>query len=130
MTSTEPQGMTSERLDEIQALVDDVESARSKLTGLVIGDSQLRGDRPRAPMLAACHDLLADNERLRAREAALVAVVRAVASSDGHMARLWDGTPAGYMLLPEHEGIIEQARALLASAGDGEAEAGEKREGA
>ena len=73
------QAMTSERLAEIRTLVDDVESARDRLTGLVIGEAQLRGDRPRAPMLAACHDLLADNERLRAREAALVAVVRAVA---------------------------------------------------
>lgn len=54
-------------------------------------------------------------ERLTADANAMRPIVEAVAESDGRMWRLWDGTPAGYGLLPKHEGIITQARAFLAS---------------
>lgn len=69
--------MTAERLAAIRTMLDDTERARERLHGLM-GPS----DRPRAPVLQAALDLLAEVERLRARLQTAEAVIETAGEAD------------------------------------------------
>lgn len=101
--------MSEARLAEIKAMLAEIEEARERLTG-IMGPR----DRPRAPVLIAAHDLLTDNEWLRAREAALAKMVEYIANSGNAE----DFRQRSAYLLNYHvyatDEIRQQAHALLA----------------
>lgn len=102
MANTKPQAMTSERLAEIKRLG----YHQEKYTAGEMGPTdELNID-------LALRDLLADNERLRAHEAALMEIVRAVAEAGQERMFSAGGNDYATYVLPHKIG--ERAGALLA----------------
>ena len=122
--ASEEQAMTSERLAELRAQVEAAGFAAAEMP-----DPEYAYN-----LYTYGSELLAEVERQRAREAALVAVVeRVAASADGRMLMCMCGVPIPttrydnptVMLIGEPvthtpDCVFAQARALVASAGDGE----------
>ena len=151
MTQDKP--ISEKRLAEIRAMLSEIEDARERLTGLRMGDTELRGERPRAPMLQACYDLLADVEWRRSQEAKaqeqierlvlrnseLRDVVRVVAEADNSDNSVcyqlcsydmhWTDDEHGEHQVTTHNApcVVEQARAALGmTGGSGEVTTGEQ----
>ena len=123
MADTEQQAMTSERLEQIRAMLGGFQYGTITITSA--GEHIVETYTAHHSAQWAMAELLAEVERLRLtlaakemREAALLAVVRAMAEAGQERLFSAGGNDYATYVLPHKIG--EQARALVASAGDGE----------